>query len=126
MMYKDEVDDFLGVNINQKDDGTIHLMQPHRIQSILEDLHLDGDNINHKATPAPVTVPLCIFEAEAEAEAPPFDHHFHYCSIIIPGAEYLTGLLLRHPPMWLVLCGTQGTACKSSLACGVVSCHHKR
>ena len=33
---------FLGVNIDRKPDGSIHLTQPHLIKSILGDLHLLG------------------------------------------------------------------------------------
>jgi hypothetical protein len=35
-----EISDFLGVKIEHKDDGTIHLTQPHLIDSILKELHL--------------------------------------------------------------------------------------
>jgi hypothetical protein len=36
-----EITDFLRVKIEHKDDGTIHLTQPHLINSILKELHLD-------------------------------------------------------------------------------------
>ena len=45
------LDDFLGVNIDRKEDGSVHLTQPRLIQSILEDLGLDRDNVAVKDTP---------------------------------------------------------------------------
>jgi len=54
-----DIQDFLGVNIERKKDGSIHLTQPHLINQMLKDLHLDRDkpidkNIHKKAplTPA--------------------------------------------------------------------------
>ena len=41
LTHEDGLDDFLGVNIHHKDDGTIHLTQPHLIDEILKDLRLD-------------------------------------------------------------------------------------
>ena len=43
--------DFLGVNINRKADGTIHLMQPQLIDQILHDLQLEGENVSMKQMP---------------------------------------------------------------------------
>jgi len=40
-----DVSDFLGVNIKRHPDGTVHLTQPHFIDSILEELGLHGKNI---------------------------------------------------------------------------------
>ncbi|KAI2496437.1 hypothetical protein MHU86_18061 [Fragilaria crotonensis] len=39
--------DFLGVNIDRRKDGIIHLTQPHLIDQILKDLRLDGDKVEH-------------------------------------------------------------------------------
>ena len=36
-----DLQDFLGVNIERKADGTIHLTQPHLIDQILKDLWLN-------------------------------------------------------------------------------------
>ena len=36
-----EGEDFLGVNIDRKKDGTIHLTQPHLIDQILDDFRLE-------------------------------------------------------------------------------------
>ena len=77
MTYDNGIEDFLGVHVDRKEDGSIHLTQPHLIQSILDDLHFDG-SVTHKVTPAPVTVPLRMFDKAAT----PFDHHFHFRSVI--------------------------------------------
>lgn len=42
---------FLGVNIDQKEDGSIELRQPHLIQQILGDLRLGGDEVSTKDVP---------------------------------------------------------------------------
>jgi hypothetical protein len=39
------------VNIDRRDDGSIHLTQPHLIKQILKDLRMDGDNIKPRSTP---------------------------------------------------------------------------
>ena len=39
------IEDFLGVNIERRDDSTIHLTQPRLIDSILSDLGLLNDNV---------------------------------------------------------------------------------
>ena len=50
-----DVSDFLGVNIQRKKDGTVHLTQPLLIDSILKELHLTGDKVVGKTTPAAVS-----------------------------------------------------------------------
>jgi hypothetical protein len=75
--YEDGVDDFLGVNIDIRDDGSIRLTQPHLIDSILEDLRLAGEGIATKKTPSAVTSILW-----RHLDSPRFDHHFHYRSVI--------------------------------------------
>ena len=77
MTYEDGVNDFLGVNIDRKEDGTIHLTQPHLIDSILQDLHLADESTKKKETPAPTTVRL-----RQDQDGKAFDHHFHYRSAI--------------------------------------------
>jgi hypothetical protein len=77
MTYEDGVDDFLGVNIQHKEDGTIHLTQPHLIESILNDLRLAGTTIVSKRTPSAITKILW-----RHLDAEPFDQHFHYRSAI--------------------------------------------
>lgn len=75
--HDDGVDDFLGVNVSAKADRTIHLTQPHLIDSILTDLRLAGDTVQPKYTPcASTTVP------GRDLDADPFDGHFHYRPMI--------------------------------------------
>ena len=47
-----DISDFLGVNIQRHEDGTVHLTQPHLINSILEELGLQTNSAKSKATPA--------------------------------------------------------------------------
>jgi len=37
-----DIQDFLGVNIERRPDGSIHLTQPHLIDQVLEDLKMPG------------------------------------------------------------------------------------
>jgi len=71
------VADFLGVNIDRRDNGIIKLSQPRLIDQILKDLRLDGDNVALKDTPAS---PSNILRKFPESE--PFDNHFNYRSVI--------------------------------------------
>ena len=73
MTYEDSVDDFLVVNIQHKEDGTIHLTQPHLIDSILNNLCLAGTNIASKPTPCAITTILW-----RHLDAEPFNQHCHY------------------------------------------------
>jgi hypothetical protein len=43
-----DLEDFLAVQIERMEDGTIHLTQPHLINQILEDLRLDNENVTTK------------------------------------------------------------------------------
>jgi hypothetical protein len=72
-----DIQDFLGINIDRKEDGSIHLTQPHLIDSILEDLRLEGDKVHVKATPAKSSD---ILRRHADSEA--FDGSFDYRSVI--------------------------------------------
>jgi len=72
-----DIEDFLGVNIDRVDDDTYHLSQPHLIEQILRDLNLDGENVQTKETPAPLSRVL-----GAHKSSPEFDGHFHYRSVI--------------------------------------------
>ena len=65
------IEDFLGVNIERKVDGTIHLTQPRLIQSILEDLGLDGPNVATKDIPMTSSRLL-----SRHPDSPNFDGHF--------------------------------------------------
>ena len=71
------IDDFLGVNINHKPDGTIHMTQPKLIKSILEDLGLYGPNVHTKSTPMASTKLL-----SRHPDSPPFDQNFDYRRVI--------------------------------------------
>jgi len=44
LTVKGDISDFLGVNIQCHQDGTVHLTQPHLIDSILKVLGLQADN----------------------------------------------------------------------------------
>jgi len=72
-----KMDDFLGVNIDRKDDGTIHLTQPRLIDQILREMRLHSDNVSVKSTPAAVSKVLKRLSATMT-----FDKHFNYRSII--------------------------------------------
>jgi hypothetical protein len=72
-----DIEDFLGVNIEKIDDDTYHLSQPHLIDQIIQDLHLDQDSTVIKGTPASSTNVI-----NAYTSSEPFDEHFHYRSVI--------------------------------------------
>jgi Reverse transcriptase (RNA-dependent DNA polymerase) len=74
--YSDCVSDFLGVNINHREDGVIAMTQPKLIETILKDLGLK-ENSNTIQTPANATVILQRY--------PNFKKHqeqWHYRSMI--------------------------------------------
>jgi hypothetical protein len=51
---KGDLADYLGVNIETREDGTIKLSQPHLIRHIIEDANFQSD-MKYKATPAAST-----------------------------------------------------------------------
>jgi hypothetical protein len=65
--------DFLGVNINRRPDGTIHLSQPHLINQILEDLRLNKANVKARSTPAASSKLLT-----RHSDSEPFDNSSNY------------------------------------------------
>jgi hypothetical protein len=71
------VDEFLGVKISPRPDGTYELTQPQLIKSILSDLRLHNENVSIKDTPALTSTIL-----RRHTNATPFDKHFDYRSII--------------------------------------------
>jgi Reverse transcriptase (RNA-dependent DNA polymerase) len=71
------IDDFLGVSIERKSDGTIYFTQQKLIQSILGDLGLLGDNVTTKSTPMASSKLL-----SRHPNSPPFDGHFEYRRVI--------------------------------------------
>ena len=72
-----DISDFLGVKIDYRMDGTIHLTQPQLINSILKELNLDKPNTKIKWTPVASSKILSAFP-----DSQPFDGHFHYRRII--------------------------------------------
>ena len=71
-----EVGDFLGIQIQTLDDGSIVLTQPQLIDSIIQHLHLQNGS-NHKNTPAITTKLL-----HKDANGPELTPEFHYRSVI--------------------------------------------
>ena len=71
-----DVGDFLGIQIKRQEDGSVHLSQPHLIDSILHDLHLQPDS-KHKTTPA---VPSSLLHKDTDG--PNMQPEFHYRSVI--------------------------------------------
>jgi hypothetical protein len=69
--------DFLGVEIKRESDGTIHLTQPHLIESILKDVRLNHPSVSTKQTPAATSK---ILGKHPNSDA--FDGHFNYRSVI--------------------------------------------
>jgi histone deacetylase 1/2 len=72
-----ELNDYLGVHINKRDDGTMELTQPKLTQQILDDLRLTNENTKSVPTPAvaPDSLGRCL-------DDPPFDQHYDYRSIV--------------------------------------------
>ena len=73
-----DLQDFLGINITRKEDGTIHLAQPHLIDQILKDLALQ-DTTKPKTTPASSSRLL-----SRHSDSPSFEENefFNYRSVI--------------------------------------------
>jgi hypothetical protein len=68
---------FLGVKITKHNYSKFEFTQPHLIENIIEELHLEKDNVAIKQTPAAPTTPL-----RCHSDQPSFDKHFNYHSII--------------------------------------------
>ena len=71
-----DVGDFLGIQIQKQDDGSIVLTQPQLIDSIIHDLHLQSGS-NPKNTPSITTKLL-----HKDAKGPDMNPEFHYDSVI--------------------------------------------
>ena len=71
------IEDFLGVNIERRDDGSVKLSQPHLIKQIISDLKMDAHNLKIKDTPAASSKILSKFPKSQD-----FDRSFHYRSVI--------------------------------------------
>jgi Reverse transcriptase (RNA-dependent DNA polymerase) len=72
-----DIEDFLGVNIQKRPDGSFELTQKRLIASILEDLGLNRDNATTKDTPMASTKLL-----SRHPDSAPFDGHFHYRRVV--------------------------------------------
>jgi Reverse transcriptase (RNA-dependent DNA polymerase) len=72
---EDSVDDFLGVNVARRDNGTICITQPKLIQSILDDLGL-AVGAKTKSTPAASSKIL-----QQHLNSPDFNESWHYRSV---------------------------------------------
>lgn len=72
-----DLQDFLGINIEKREDGTINLTQPHLIDQILVDLRLDKEGTKTKSTPA-----ACSKLLKRHMDSPDFDGSFDYRSVI--------------------------------------------
>ena len=68
-----EVGDFLGIQVLKRDDGSIILTQPHLINSIIQDLHLQSRS-NPKSTPS-ITTKLLHKDANGTEMTPDFHYH---------------------------------------------------
>jgi hypothetical protein len=74
---EEDLTDFLGVNIDRREDGTIKLSQPKLIEQVIRDLHLNQENTRTKPVPAASSRLLSRHE-----DSRPFDGHFNYRSVI--------------------------------------------
>jgi hypothetical protein len=71
------LNDFLGVNIDRRDDGTIHMSQPRLIDQVIEDLRMSAEEVAIKDVPMASSRVLT-----KRASSQPFDNSFHYRSAI--------------------------------------------
>jgi len=71
-----DIKDFLGVNIERMEDGSVILKQPHLIDQILEDLKMD-EKTKSKPTPASSSKLL-----SRHSKSEDFDNSFNYRSVI--------------------------------------------
>jgi hypothetical protein len=72
-----DLEDFLGVQIEQKKDGLVHLTQPHLIDQILKVLRLDQESVTTKNVP---TSSSKILKRHSNSEA--FYNSFNYKAVI--------------------------------------------
>ena len=72
-----DIKDFLGVNIEQRSDGTITFSQPHLIDKVLKALCLDDAKTTTKDMP---TASSKLLSRHTKSKA--FDNSFHYRSVI--------------------------------------------
>jgi acid stress-induced BolA-like protein IbaG/YrbA len=72
-----DMQDFLGININRKQDRSVHLSQPQLIKGILKDLRLDGKGMKIKSTLSMLSRILTKHEDSED-----FDRSFDYWLIV--------------------------------------------
>ena len=71
-----DIQDFLGIHIEKKEDGSILLTQPHLVDQILDDLKM-GKDVNPKSIPAASSKLL-----SRHTKSNDFDNSFNYRSVI--------------------------------------------
>ena len=75
-----KIEDFLGVNIQEKD-GKFHLTQPALIKSIIKDLRLEAKSDGSE--PKTKDIPMASSKLLGKhLDSPDFDEHFHYRRVI--------------------------------------------
>ena len=72
-----DLEEFLGVNIDRTSRGSIHLTQPHLIDSILKYLRLKKGESKCKDTPMKLSTIL-----NNSKDSPEFDQSFNYQGVI--------------------------------------------
>ncbi len=72
-----DIKDFLGVNIEKRDNGGIKFSQPHLIDKILKETRLDGKKVKKKRTPCASSKIL-----HRHSDSPPMEPIFNYRSVI--------------------------------------------
>ena len=72
-----DISDFLGVNITNHQDGSIHFHQPHLIDQILTDLKMNYNDVKGKSIPAQSSKIL-----SRHSNSTPHDQSFNYKSIL--------------------------------------------
>jgi hypothetical protein len=77
IMVEGDIQDFLAISIDRKEDGSIHLTQLQLIDGILKDLRLDGELTKPKSTPAMSSTIL-----KRYMDSKDFDGSFDYRSVI--------------------------------------------
>ena len=72
-----DIQDFLGVNIERKDDGSISFSQPHLIDKVLKTMGMTDEDLRPKDIPAASSRIL-----HRHSGSKPFDGSFHYRSVV--------------------------------------------
>ena len=72
-----DLEDFLGIQMDRRPDGTIHMSQPHLIKQIMKDIKVDPVKLNPKPTPMVSSRIL-----KRHSDSAKHDNSFHYRSVI--------------------------------------------